>query len=201
MTNRNANSIPLVKLRPQFTGHSTQDTILKPQQSLRLQQSSKVWHSSRAYQLSEFQQSSKSQQSLKPQQSSRREVEVSVSSQTQGFGTGQESPVSVGNDQSSTREVWEAPSAPVSPSRRVLYKASDTTFNIMAPATPGVQNGGGENGQVGPHPSFIQVANPYIFEQKLQDCFSALGTNMAKEDRIRLDGVLWIDNVRKALQL
>lgn len=71
----------------------------------------------------------------------------------------------------------------------------------MAPATPGARNGSVGNGQVGPHPSFIQVANPYIFEQKLQDCFTALGTNMAKEDRIRLDGVLWIDSVRKALQL
>lgn len=76
----------------------------------------------------------------------------------------------------------------------------------MAPATPRdnrnerAQNGGGAGG-AGPHPSFIQVANPYIFEQKIQDCLTALGSSEAKEDNIRLQGVLWIDSVRKALQL
>ncbi len=54
---------------------------------------------------------------------------------------------------------------------------------------------------VGPHPSFIQVAKPYVFEQKLQECMSAIGVTEAKEDTLRLQGVTWIDNVRKALQL
>jgi len=53
----------------------------------------------------------------------------------------------------------------------------------------------------GPHPSFIQVAKPYVFEQKVQECMTAINATEAKEDNIRLQGVLWIDNVRRALQL
>ena len=58
-----------------------------------------------------------------------------------------------------------------------------------------------ENGQVGPHPSFIQVAKPYIFEQHLQDAMTVTGVTEAKEDTIRLQGIQWIDSVRRALQL
>ena len=58
-----------------------------------------------------------------------------------------------------------------------------------------------ENGHVGPHPSYIQLAKPYIFEQKLQECMAATGVTEAKEDNIRLQGVAWIDSLRKALHL
>lgn len=58
-----------------------------------------------------------------------------------------------------------------------------------------------ENGDVGPHPSFIEVAKPFIFEQRLQGCMNAIGMTEAKEDAIRLQGVAWIDNVRRSLQL
>lgn len=58
-----------------------------------------------------------------------------------------------------------------------------------------------ENGHVGPHPSYIQVAKPYIFEEKLQECMAATGVTEAKEDNIRLLGVAWIDSIRKALHL
>lgn len=51
------------------------------------------------------------------------------------------------------------------------------------------------------HPSFIQVAKPYIFEQAIQDCFAAMGVNTLREEALRLQGVTWIDNVRKALHL
>ncbi|KAI9655546.1 MAG: RNA polymerase II C-terminal domain kinase beta subunit [Bathelium mastoideum] len=54
---------------------------------------------------------------------------------------------------------------------------------------------------VGPHPSFIEVAKPYIFEQQLQECLAANGGSEAREDHIRLQGVAWIDRVRKALML
>ena len=68
----------------------------------------------------------------------------------------------------------------------------------MAPAqTPEVV----ENGPVGPHPSYIQVAKPYIFEKYLQDAMTATGVTEAKEDTNRLQGIQWIDNVRRALQL
>lgn len=67
----------------------------------------------------------------------------------------------------------------------------------MAPAAPSIAR----DDPPGPHPSFIEVAKPYIFEQKLQDCMKIIGMNEAKEDVVRLQGVAWIDQVRKALQL
>jgi len=71
----------------------------------------------------------------------------------------------------------------------------------MAPYTPQEKPTNGVTPHVGPHPSFIQVAKPYVFEQKLQECMTAIGVTEAKEDTIRLQGVTWIDNVRKALEL
>lgn len=71
----------------------------------------------------------------------------------------------------------------------------------MAPATVQPHNPNIENEQNGPHPSFIQVAKPYVFEQKLQECMAVTGVTAAKEDNIRIQGVAWIDSVRKALQL
>lgn len=58
-----------------------------------------------------------------------------------------------------------------------------------------------ENGRIGPPTSFIQVAKPYIFEQTIQECLKITGVSQAREDTIRLAGVQWIDNVRKALKL
>ena len=52
-----------------------------------------------------------------------------------------------------------------------------------------------------PHPSFIQVAKPYIFEQTVQRCLQRTGISAAKEENLRLVGITWIDNVRKALRL
>lgn len=52
-----------------------------------------------------------------------------------------------------------------------------------------------------PHPSFIQVAKPYIFEQTVQRCLQRTGVSAAKEENLRLVGITWIDNVRKALRL
>ncbi|KAK2767282.1 RNA polymerase II C-terminal domain kinase beta subunit [Emmonsiellopsis sp. PD_33] len=53
----------------------------------------------------------------------------------------------------------------------------------------------------GPHPSYIQVAKPYIFERTVHECIAATGVDQLREDNIRLQGVTWIDNVRKALHL
>jgi hypothetical protein len=55
--------------------------------------------------------------------------------------------------------------------------------------------------RTGPHPSFIQVAKPYIFEHTIQECFKLTGVAQAREDQLRLSGVQWIDSVRKALRL
>ncbi|KAE8157519.1 Fructosamine kinase-domain-containing protein [Aspergillus tamarii] len=51
------------------------------------------------------------------------------------------------------------------------------------------------------HPSFIQVAKPYIFEQTIQQCIAAMGVNPLREEGLRLQGVTWIDNVRRVLYL
>ncbi len=67
----------------------------------------------------------------------------------------------------------------------------------MAPAPPTPA----ETGTPGPHPSFIEVAKPYVFQQKLEKCLRVIGMSEAKEDNIRLQGVTWIDNIRRAMQL
>ncbi|OQE22171.1 hypothetical protein PENFLA_c013G09132 [Penicillium flavigenum] len=51
------------------------------------------------------------------------------------------------------------------------------------------------------HPSFIQVANPYIFEQTIENCIEAMNVNPLRETSLRLQGVAWIDSVRRALNL
>lgn len=66
----------------------------------------------------------------------------------------------------------------------------------MAPTIPAA-----EAIQNGPHPSFIQVAKPYVFQQQLQGQLVALGINPTREDTFRLQGVQWINDVRQALQL
>ena len=58
-----------------------------------------------------------------------------------------------------------------------------------------------ENGRIGPHPSYIEIAKPYIFQSKVQECFTTSGVSEAKDDSIRLQGIAWIDNVRKFLHL
>jgi hypothetical protein len=51
------------------------------------------------------------------------------------------------------------------------------------------------------HPSFIQVANPYIFEQTVENCIASMGVNPLRETSLRLQGVAWLDGVRRALNL
>ncbi|KAJ4289195.1 RNA polymerase II C-terminal domain kinase beta subunit [Kalmusia sp. IMI 367209] len=55
--------------------------------------------------------------------------------------------------------------------------------------------------RVGPHPSYIEVAKPYILQASIQRCLSELSMSDAKEDAVRLQGVAYIDQVRRALQL
>ena len=51
------------------------------------------------------------------------------------------------------------------------------------------------------HPSFLQVAKPYIFEQTIQKCMASMAINPLREVNLRLQGVTWIDNVRRELNL
>lgn len=88
-------------------------------------------------------------------------------------------------------------SAPPPPSPHSLAAGN------MAPATPADRSDTSHtNGAaIGPHPSYIQVAESFIFEQKIQQCLAAIRSNEAREDNMRLQGVAWIDSVRKSLQL
>ena len=52
-----------------------------------------------------------------------------------------------------------------------------------------------------PMRNHIQLATPYIFQQNISDCLRQIGVAQTREDNIRLAGVLWIDNVRRALRL
>lgn len=68
----------------------------------------------------------------------------------------------------------------------------------MAPsATPSEQG----PARVGPHPSYIEVAKPYILQSRIQTCLASIQMSDAKEDAVRLQGVTWIDAVRRALSL
>ncbi|KAL3427518.1 C-type cyclin [Phlyctema vagabunda] len=55
--------------------------------------------------------------------------------------------------------------------------------------------------QPGPHPSYLQVAKPYLFQQQLQSQLAAISATQTREDSFRLQGVQWIDDVRTGLQL
>ena len=69
----------------------------------------------------------------------------------------------------------------------------------MAPSH--VSNHAPESEQMGPKPSSIQVAKPFIFEHTIQECVRVTAVPQAREDQIRLSGIQWIDSVRKALRL
>jgi hypothetical protein len=69
-------------------------------------------------------------------------------------------------------------------------RASDPSASANGPAGP-----------VGPHPSFINVAKRFIFQQQIQNKMVALGNNPTREDNYRLQGVQWINDVRQALSL
>lgn len=58
-----------------------------------------------------------------------------------------------------------------------------------------------ENSKIGPHPSYIETAKPYIFETNLRESNTKAGISEAKDDSIRLQGISWIDSVRKSLHL
>ncbi|CZT23647.1 uncharacterized protein RCC_09361 [Ramularia collo-cygni] len=66
----------------------------------------------------------------------------------------------------------------------------------------------GESKITGPHPSTIRVSAPYITQSAIEKRLQPLGLDAqersiaeAREDGFRLQGVTWLDNVRRALQL
>ena len=70
-----------------------------------------------------------------------------------------------------------------------------------AQSPPGPPGPSSPNDRPIPHPAFIQVAKPYIFEKIVQDCIAVMGVNPLREEALRLQGVAWIDGVRRVLNL
>jgi CTD kinase subunit beta len=54
---------------------------------------------------------------------------------------------------------------------------------------------------VGPHPGFIEPCQRHVFEHRISKDLQQLGTEGAKEDNFRIQGVIFIDQVRKSLGL
>jgi CTD kinase subunit beta len=54
---------------------------------------------------------------------------------------------------------------------------------------------------VGPHPSHIEVAKPYVLQGRIAQSLREVGMSDAKDDAVRLQGVAWLDQTRRALQL
>lgn len=87
-------------------------------------------------------------------------------------------------------------------SRESTEWESDTSSEASHTATAAPSQAMNSAGElVGPHPSFIEIAKPYVFEPKIRECLAAAGVSEAKDDGIRLQGVAWIDSVRKAMHL
>ncbi|CAI7583822.1 unnamed protein product [Penicillium manginii] len=88
-----------------------------------------------------------------------------------------------------------------------LFNRIRRPFTAMAHATRDERAHPGSESDHGPpelppiHPSFVLVAKPYLFEQTIRDCILAMGLDATREASQRLQGVTWIDNVRKALRL
>jgi CTD kinase subunit beta len=71
----------------------------------------------------------------------------------------------------------------------------------MAPAQAELAVVAAPEAPPGPHPSYIQVARPYLFEHQIQSALEGVGATEVKEANNRLQGVAWIDTLRKNLDL
>lgn len=107
------------------------------------------------------------------------------------------------------------PEAPASPKPIVLWSRTkpETTFekreldkDVDMGAAKRMSNG--EPKPIGPHPSTIRVSAPFssqaALDRKLQPASSDTHERSvaeARESSVRLQGVAWLDNVRRALQL
>ncbi|KXS95425.1 hypothetical protein AC578_6780 [Pseudocercospora eumusae] len=84
--------------------------------------------------------------------------------------------------------------------------SSKTAKGFAMGATKRLSNG--EAKIIGPHPSTIRVSAPYITQSAIEKKLAPSGLDAqerslqeAREDTARLQGVAWLDNVRRALQL
>ena len=57
------------------------------------------------------------------------------------------------------------------------------------------------DGRTGPHPSYIETAKPFVFESKVHECLTHARVSESEDAKVRLQGIAWIDSVRKAMHL
>lgn len=76
-----------------------------------------------------------------------------------------------------------------------------TTTTTAASTNANAGGGGAEQPPRRRMPNYVQIADAYIFQQTIDDRLRRVNVTQAREDSIRLAGVQWIDNVRKALKL
>ena len=77
-------------------------------------------------------------------------------------------------------------------------------INVSTASEPGSAmsaNGAPGDGTRRRFPCYNQVADAYVFQQTIDERLRRVGVSQAREDNMRLAGVQWIDNVRRALRL
>lgn len=89
---------------------------------------------------------------------------------------------------------------PTGPRGDTATTTQTITRTPTSPSTPSTATGSASR-RIGPLPNYVQVARAYVFEQEIQQCLKDNGVSQVREDTIRLAGVQWIDNVRRALKL
>ncbi|RMZ89754.1 hypothetical protein DV736_g3000, partial [Chaetothyriales sp. CBS 134916] len=80
--------------------------------------------------------------------------------------------------------------------RRQLDDKSKENKSMMSAAT-----NGGTTDRVRRLPNYVQVADAYIFQQTIDERLKRVGVTQAREDSMRIAGVQYIDQVRRALKL
>lgn len=56
-------------------------------------------------------------------------------------------------------------------------------------------------GRAGPHPSYVELARPFMFEERIQQCWRKARVSSAEEAKVRIQAIGWIDSVRKQMRL
>ena len=64
-----------------------------------------------------------------------------------------------------------------------------------------MNSNGGPQERVRRLPNYVQVADAYIFQQTIDERLRRIGVTQAREDSMRIAGVQYIDQVRRALKL
>ena len=80
----------------------------------------------------------------------------------------------------------------------IFCELLDHPHEIMAPSHTTVTTA---DGRQGPHPSYIKSAKPFIFDREIRECLTKGGSSANRDNKVRLEGISWIDGVRRALHL